>query len=84
MALTDPVFITGLVLVVVGVAFLVASSIMLLRLGRGKCESSGVILIGPVPIIWGTSKRITAIMGVVTAIIILLMVLWWFASLTGW
>jgi len=84
LALTDPVFITGLVLVVVGVAFLVASSIMLLRLGRGKCESSGVILIGPVPIIWGTSKRITAIMGVVTAIIILLMVLWWFASLTGW
>ena len=83
MTLTDPMFVAGLALVLVGIALIVASSIMLVRSGRGRCESSGVILIGPIPIIWGTSKRITAIMGIVTAIIILLVVLLWLASLTG-
>jgi len=83
LTLTDPMFVAGLALVLVGIALIVASSIMLVRSGRGRCESSGVILIGPIPIIWGTSKRITAIMGIVTAIIILLVVLLWLASLTG-
>jgi uncharacterized protein (TIGR00304 family) len=76
-------FVVGLVLVLAGVALVVASSIMLVRSGRGRCESSGVILIGPVPIIWGTSKKVTAIMGIVTAVVILLVVLLWLASLAG-
>jgi uncharacterized protein (TIGR00304 family) len=76
-------FVVGLVLVLAGVALVVASSIMLVRSGRGRCESSGVIFIGPIPIIWGTSKKITAIMGIVTAIVILLVVLLWLASLAG-
>lgn len=79
----DPMFVVGLVLVLAGVALVVASSIMLVRSGRGRCESSGVILIGPVPIIWGTSKKVTAIMGIVTAVVILLVVLLWLASLAG-
>jgi uncharacterized protein (TIGR00304 family) len=76
-------FVVGLVLVLAGVALVVASSIMLVRSGRGRCESSGVILIGPIPIIWGTSKKVTAIMGIVTAVVILLVVLLWLASLAG-
>jgi len=83
LTLTDSMFVAGLVLVFAGIALIVASSIMLIRSGRGRCESSGVIFIGPIPIIWGTSKKITAIMGIVTAIIILLVVLLWFASLAG-
>jgi uncharacterized protein (TIGR00304 family) len=79
----DPMFVVGLVLVLAGVALVVASSIMLVRSGRGRCESSGVILIGPIPIIWGTSKKVTAIMGIVTAVVILLVVLLWLASLAG-
>jgi uncharacterized protein (TIGR00304 family) len=70
-------------LVLAGIALVVASSIMLIRSGRGRCESSGVILIGPIPIIWGTSKKVTAIMGVVTAVVILLVVLLWLASLVS-
>ena len=83
LALTDPMFVAGLVLVVAGIVLIVASSIALLRSSGGKCESSGVILIGPIPIIWGTSKRVVAIMGAVTAIIILLVVLSWLAGLAG-
>ena len=79
----DPMFVVGLVLVLAGVALVVASSIMLVRSNRGRCESSGVILIGPIPIIWGTSKKVTAIMGMVTAVVILLVVLLWLASLAG-
>jgi len=79
----DPMFVVGLLLVLVGIAIIVVSSIMLARSGRGRCESSGVILIGPVPIIWGTSRKVTAIMGIVTAVIILLVALLWLASLAG-
>lgn len=79
----DSMFVVGLVLVLAGIALVVASSIMLIRSGRGRCESSGVILIGPIPIIWGTSKKVTAIMGVVTAVVILLVVLLWLASLVS-
>jgi uncharacterized protein (TIGR00304 family) len=76
-------FVVGLVLVFAGITLIVVSSIMLARSGRGRCESSGVILIGPIPIIWGTSKKITVIMGIVTAVVILLITLLWLVTLTG-
>lgn len=81
--LVDPMFVVGLVLVFAGITLIVVSSIMLARSGRGRCESSGVILIGPIPIIWGTSKKITVIMGIVTAVVILLITLLWLVTLTG-
>lgn len=79
----DPLFFIGLLLVIIGVILIVISSIKMIKVEGSKCESSGVILIGPIPIVWGTSKKLTAIMGVVTAIIILVIALLWVASLTG-
>ncbi|MGC9131312.1 MAG: TIGR00304 family membrane protein [Pyrobaculum sp.] len=52
----------GLLLIVAGV-FLMALSILITALkreegGESKTEAGGVVLIGPVPIVFGTSQRI--------------------------
>ena len=82
-ALSSSVITIGFVLILIGVALVIVSSIMLIRAGRGKYESSGVVLIGPIPIVWGTSKKVAAITGIITAIIILLLALWWLGNLIG-
>lgn len=79
----NPVFLIGLLLVVVGVILIIISSIKITSTNKGKQESSGFILIGPIPILWGSSRKAVAIMGVIAALIILFIALSWFASLTG-
>ncbi|MEM1872956.1 MAG: DUF131 domain-containing protein [Candidatus Nezhaarchaeales archaeon] len=73
----------GLLLVITGLILVVISSIKMIRMSGGKCESSGIILIGPVPIIWATSKKLMAVMGIVTAIILFIVSLSWISRLVG-
>jgi uncharacterized protein (TIGR00304 family) len=49
----------GLVLVFVGVALIIIAVVLLSVSGsrKGKVKSGGAILIGPVPIIFGTDKK---------------------------
>jgi uncharacterized protein (TIGR00304 family) len=49
----------GLVLVFVGVALIIIAVVLLSVSGarKGKVKGGGVILIGPVPIIFGTDKK---------------------------
>ena len=50
----------GVVLVAVGVAIIVAAVILASRCNRketGKVHSAGVIMIGPIPIVFGTDKK---------------------------
>lgn len=79
----DLTFSIGLLLVIIGIALILLSFIKMIKTSAGRYESSGIILIGPIPIIWGTSKRLTAIMGVVTAAIMLIAILLWIVSLMG-
>lgn len=79
----DVMSLIGLLLVMIGVILILISFIKMVKVSYGKCESSGVILIGPIPIVWGTSKKLTMIMGVVAAIMMLIMALSWITSLMG-
>jgi len=74
-------FTMGLILVIIGIIFIILSSIRMISRGRG--ESAGLILIGPIPIIWGTSRKIFAITTLITALIIFIILISWILSIKG-
>lgn len=78
---TSLTFIIGLVLIMVGVALIILSSIRII--GRGEGESAGVILIGPVPIVWGTSRKMLALAAMITALTLLAIAMLWIYSVVG-
>lgn len=82
--LMDLMFFIGLLLIIIGIALVLLSFVKMIKASAGRYESSGLILIGPIPIVWGTSKRLVAIMGIVTSILILIVILLWITSLMGW
>lgn len=50
----------GMILVFVGIIIVIVASILILLAntkGRGKVRGGGVIIIGPVPIVFGTDKE---------------------------
>jgi uncharacterized protein (TIGR00304 family) len=74
----------GIVLVVVGVLFIVAA-IVLASIGaakKGKVRGAGVIMIGPVPIIFGTDKQsvknVLTLALALTIVVLIIVVLNWF------
>ena len=58
----------GIVLIILGMFILMLS---LWRAGEGRGEAGGVVIVGPVPIVFGTSQRVAAM---VTVLAIVLMV----------
>jgi len=52
-------FALGIVLVFVGVLIIVVAAVLLFVLGagKGKVEGGGAVIIGPVPIIFGTDAK---------------------------
>ena len=58
----------GIVLIILGIFMLMLS---LWRAGEGRGEAGGVVIVGPVPIVFGTSQRVAAM---VTVLAIVLMV----------
>jgi len=45
------------------------------RVPRSSIKTGGVIFIGPIPIIWGSDKRITYIMVIVTVVLVVIFLL---------
>ncbi len=72
----------GFMLVFVGVIILTISLILgAVREGRTEVKGGGVVIVGPIPIIFGTDKSsalIAALIGgTLTVLAIILTVLWW-------
>lgn len=72
MSLSEILLFSGLVLIVGG--FLLLFITLLRRSSDYKLEGGGVLIVGPIPIVFGTSQKVTAIL-IVLAIVLMLIVL---------
>ncbi len=70
----------GTSLLIAGLALALISIIILLRSGRFKGSGGAVLLIGPIPIVIGSDKRITLVMLALTLILIIIFVFGVFGS----
>jgi len=61
----------GIAIVFIGIIYLMYTSI---KEGSGKVEGGGVVVIGPVPIVFGTSEKITKLL-IILAIVLFIIVL---------
>ena len=63
----------GILLVVIGMLVLFVGIIMsIVKSGTGKVEGGGIIFIGPIPIVFGTSQEVTKILLVLAIILVIL------------
>jgi uncharacterized protein (TIGR00304 family) len=62
-------------LVFIGFAVLLIGGIILAFRSGGQVESGGIIFIGPIPILWGSSKEITKSLLIITAVISMLLLI---------
>lgn len=64
----------GFILVIVGFALAFAGIIG--RLSRGEVSATGIVLIGPIPIVWGFGPKAyeLTILGLVILVIVLLLI----------
>jgi uncharacterized protein (TIGR00304 family) len=65
----------GIVLIFLGMLILMLS---LWRAGKGRAEAGGVVIVGPVPIVFGTSQRVAAtvmVLAIVLTVVALLLFL---------
>jgi uncharacterized protein (TIGR00304 family) len=68
----------GIVLIILGMFILMLS---LWRAGEGRGEAGGVVIVGPVPIVFGTSQRIAAtVMVLAIALTVVVLLLFLFGS----
>lgn len=74
----------GIVLLIVGVLILIIATILIgiAQAKHGKAKAAGVVMIGPVPIIFGTDKKslktVLALSIVLTALLIVAMIVYYF------
>jgi uncharacterized protein (TIGR00304 family) len=78
--LTDLTFTIGMVLTIVGIIVALLAVILSLTLsnreGTGKTKGGGILLIGPIPIIFGTDRESAKILIVLaTALVLVIAVL---------
>jgi uncharacterized protein (TIGR00304 family) len=65
----------GIVLIILGIFILMLS---LWRAGEGRGEAGGVVIVGPVPIVFGTSQRVATtvmVLAIVLTVVTLLLFL---------
>ncbi len=60
MELPEILLFSGLVLIVGGISLLLAA--LLSQGGNRKLEGGGVLIIGPIPIVFGTSQKVSVIL----------------------
>ena len=68
-----------LTLIVVGFALVFIATILLsLRgsSGKGKVRAGGVVVIGPVPVVFGTDKQTVKVLLVLSIILVALLLIW--------
>ncbi len=78
-------FFLGFVLIFVGVAVLIAAAVLVgvLRSKNGKVKAAGVVIIGPVPIVFGPDKKsVKTILAMSVALTTLIIVLFLIYCLT--
>ena len=73
----------GIALIVVGIIVIITAIIIASArgVGKGKVEGAGVIMIGPIPIIFGTDKKsvktvLALALALVIALIVAMLVYW--------
>lgn len=61
----------GFILVAIGIVIILASIIYAVLRGSstGQVQAGGIIFIGPIPIIWGSSKEISKVLLIIASII---------------
>ncbi len=70
-------FDAGLILITIGIAVLIVAAILLIlggARGKGKVKGGAVVMIGPVPIIFGTDKQSLKIVLVLAIILMALLI----------
>lgn len=45
--------------------------------GNTRSESKGIILLGPIPIVWGFSKKVKIIVGMIAVIVFVFTIILW-------
>ncbi|MEB3774429.1 MAG: DUF131 domain-containing protein [Desulfurococcales archaeon] len=74
----DELVVAGFILILLGFSLLIIGSLLKAR-GSAEVESGGVIVIGPIPIIFGSSDRaavIAAVLGLVIMILVFIMMIY--------
>ena len=82
-----PVFYAlGLALIVAGIIIIVSTIILISTrgAGKGKVKAAGLIMIGPIPIVFGTDKKsirtVLSLALMLTIAVIIAMVIYWLLS----
>lgn len=65
----------GLIFVMIGVITIFLGVIIALMKREKGVEGGGIIIIGPFPIVWGTSSKILKILSIITLLFIILIVI---------
>jgi uncharacterized protein (TIGR00304 family) len=69
----------GLTLIVTGFALVFIATLLLAfrgARGKGKVKAGGVVIIGPVPIIFGTNKQTVKALLILSIILVTLLLIW--------
>ena len=74
-------FITGLLITIIGIILIAISLIKMM--GKGKGESAGIVLIGPIPIVWGSSSRALILAVIMTIFALIIIALLWSFGIAG-
>ncbi|MGD0644553.1 MAG: DUF131 domain-containing protein [Candidatus Bathyarchaeia archaeon] len=70
----------GIALVATGIIIIVLSIILVSMRGaaKGKVKAAGIIMIGPIPIIFGTDKKsVKTVLALALALVIALIIYYW-------
>ncbi|MCE4618648.1 MAG: DUF131 domain-containing protein [Desulfurococcales archaeon] len=73
----------GIVLLFLGLLLIFIGSFIGFREGSGKVEGGGVILIGPIPIIFGTSSKAAVLAAALAVVIMILAIIFYMVQRSG-
>ncbi len=73
---------TWLIMILIGILLLVIGILLLVREGglRGKSEGGAVVVIGPLPIIVGTSRQAALIAAIIALIVLIIMLVFLYSQ----
>ncbi|MEB3846404.1 MAG: DUF131 domain-containing protein [Desulfurococcales archaeon] len=66
----------GILLVFIGFFLILAGVLLASTGGEGRVEGGGVIIIGPIPIIFGSSSRAALAAAIIGALLMVLSIIW--------
>ncbi len=81
MQIGDPIDLLAWAMIIIGALIIISGIVsMLMRTDFEKVQhrgqSKGIILLGPIPIVWGYGKRIWIIAAIIAIVLFLLAFLW--------